>query len=414
MQEEAIIVRTKTLNRLLRIAIVAVILCISTTIGCGGGDEGTNSIGDDGTTGQDGTAQECYSEPEIMTTEDGIQFVRTPDACFEDLPGFPYEAKYVEIDGLLQGYIDEGPADADPILLLHGEPSWSYLYRKMIPVLVDGGHRVIAMDHIGMGRSDKPIDTEYYSYTGHANRLEKFIRYLDLEHITLYCQDWGSLIGLHFAGENPKWFDRIIVSDGTLPLVPPGYQPYPPVENPDELNTEIVSPFASIPPQQPPFFDVEGNQLTPGYPALDFADWMVYAMTAKSFHPAEVVEALTYFDLPSEVEAAYDAPFPSRIYMAGPRAFPSLVNDLAGVNGKAWEGLTTYEKPFLTIWASNDPGNLGSKKTQDNLIDNIPGAAGQPHVRLPEASHFIQEDQGVEVARRINDFIDANPRQDEN
>jgi haloalkane dehalogenase len=411
MQEEAIIVRTRTLNRLLWIAIFALILCVSTTIGCGGGDEGTNSIGDDGTTDQDGTAQECYSEPEIMTTEDGIQFVRTPDACFEDLPDFPYEARYVDIEGLRQGYVDEGPTDADPILLLHGQPSWSYLYRKMIPVLVEGGHRVIAMDHIGMGRSDKPIDIEYYSYAEHINRLEKFIRYLDLEHITLYCQDWGSLIGLHVAGENPEWFDRIVVSDGTLPLVPLGMQPYPPVENPEEINTDLVLPFSAIPPQQPPFFDEEGNRLIPSDQETSFADWMVYSMTAESFHPAEVVEALTYFEVPSEVEAAYDAPFPSRIFMAGPRVFPSLVNDLAGVNGKAWNGLTKYEKPFLTIWASNDPGNLGSKKTQDDLINNIPGAAGQPHVRLPEASHFIQEDQGMEVARRINDFIDANPRQ---
>lgn len=411
MQEEAIIVRTKTLNRLLCIAIFALFLCISTTIGCGGGDEGTNSIGDDGTTDQDGKVQECYSEPEIMTTEDGIQFVRTPDACFEDLPDFPYEARYVDIDGLRQGYVDEGPTDADPVLLLHGQPSWSYLYRKMIPVLVEGGHRVIAMDHIGMGRSDKPIDIEYYSYTGHINRLEKFIRYLDLEHITLYCQDWGSLIGLHVAGENPEWFDRIVVSDGTLLLVPPGMQPYPPVENPEEINTDLVLPFSAIPPQQPPFYDEEGNRLIPGYPETSFADWMVYAMTAESFHPAEVVEALTYFEVPPEVEAAYDAPFPSRIYMAGPRVFPSLVNDLAGVNGKAWKGLTKYEKPFLTIWASNDPGNLGSKETQDNLVNSIPGAAGQPHVRLPEASHFVQEDQGMEVARRIDDFIEANPRQ---
>ncbi len=188
-------------------------------------------------------------------------------------------------------------------------------------------------------------------------------------------------------------------------------QPYPPVENPEEINTDLVLPFSAIPPQQPPFYDEEGNRLIPGDPKTTFADWMVYAMTAESFHPAEVVEALTYFEVPSEVEAAYDAPFPSRIYMAGPRVFPSLVNDLSGVNGKAWQGLTAYEKPFLTIWASNDPGTLGDKATQDRLINNIPGAAGQPHVRLPEASHFIQEDQGMEVARRINDFIEANPRQ---
>lgn len=283
-------------QKVLLIAIVTLVLCVPMIVSC--------SSGDDGTTDQDGTASEDYSEPEIMTTADGVEFVRTPDARFEDLPDFPYEAQYVEIDGLRQGYIDEGPADTDPILLLHGQPSWSYLYRKMIPVLVDAGHRVIAMDHIGMGRSDKPIDIEYFSYLGHIDRLEKFIEALNLEHITLFCQDWGSLIGLYVAGENPEWFDRIVVGDGTLPVVPAGFQPYPEVENPNELNTDIEAPFAVIPPQQPPFYDDEGNLIIPADPAESFADWMVYSMTAESFHPAEVVEALTYFDLPSEEEAA--------------------------------------------------------------------------------------------------------------
>jgi len=352
---------------------------------------------------------ECDAEPIILTNEQGVRFVRTPYSCFENLPDFPYEAKYVEIDGLRQAYVDEGPADADPVLLLHGQPSWSYLYRKMIPVLVAGGNRVIAMDFLGMGRSDKPIDIEYYSYLGHIDRLEKFIQALALQNITLFCQDWGSLIGLHVAGEHPGWFARIVVGDGTLPVIPAGIQPYPPVENPDELNTEIVSPFASIPPQQFPFYDENCNLLIPSNPN-GFADWMVYAMTGASFHPAEVVESLTYFDLPAEEEAAYDAPFPSRVYMAGPRVFPSLVNELGGVNFDAWAGLTGYEKPFLTIWASNDPGNLGTCATQDRLIDNIPGATGQAHTRLLEASHFLQDDQGAEIARLMVEFIEANPR----
>jgi haloalkane dehalogenase len=390
------------LNRFLWMAIFALVLCVSTTIGCGSGGEGATNQGE--------PDMEPVSAPKIMTTADGVQFVRTPDACFEDPPDFPYEERYVEIDGLRQGYVDEGPSNADPILLLHGEPSWSFLYRKMIPVLVEGGHRVIAMDHIGMGRSDKPIDIEYYSYLGHVDRLEKFIEALNLEHITLYCQDWGSLIGLYVAGKHPEWFDRIVVSDGTLPVVPAGIQPYRPVENPEELNTDLVSPFSNIPTEQPSFYDEEGNRRSGRNPAASFQDWMVYSMTAESFHPAEVVEALTFFDVPPEVEAAYDAPFPSRIYMAGPRVFPSLVNDLTGITEDAWIDLTKYTKPFLTIWASNDPGTLGSKETQDRLISSIPGAAGQPHVRLPEASHFIQEDQGAEVARRISEFIDANPR----
>jgi hypothetical protein len=179
------------------------------------------------------------------------------------------------------------------------------------------------------------------------------------------------------------------------------------VENPDKINEDIVAPFALIPAEQPPFYDEEGNPLNPSDPFETFGLWIEYALTAASFHAAEVVEAMTYFDLPQEEEDAYDAPFPSRIYMAGPRTFPSLINGVPGVNDDAWAGLTSYEKPFLTIWASNDPGNLGSKEVQDNLINNIPGAAGQPHVRLPEASHFLQDDQGAEIAGRIVEFIEA-------
>ena len=352
------------------------------------------------------TDVDCNSEPVIRSTSDGYEFVRTPSLCFEDLEGFDYELKSVEIDGLRQGYVDEGPPNADPVLLLHGQPSWAYLYRKMIPVLVEAGHRVIAMDHIGMGSSDKPIDIEYYSYLGHVDRLEKFIVALRLESITLFAQDWGSLIGLKVAGENPGWFARIVIGDGMLPVFPEGLEPYPRVENPDEIDPDLQAPFSAIPPQQPPFYDGCDRIVETGN---FFGSWMEYAMKAASFHAAEVVEAMTYYDVPSEEEAAYDAPFPSRIYMAGPRTFPSLVNELGGQTQEAWAGLRRYERPFLTIWASNDPGNLGSCEVQQNLIDNIPGAEGQPHVRLPESSHFLQDDQGAEIARRIVELIDRTP-----
>jgi haloalkane dehalogenase len=353
----------------------------------------------------------CDSPPLIRTTADGVRFLRTPESCFKDLPGFPYKARYMEIQGLRQAYVDEGPVDGEPVLLLHGQPSWSYLYRKMIPALVAAGHRVIAMDHLGMGRSDKPMEIEDYSYLGHIHRLERFIRSLDLKNITLFCQDWGSLIGLHVAGTHPDWFARIVVGNGTLPVIPAGLQPYPAVENPNEVNDDLSSIFSFIPDEQPPFYDEQGNRLLLRDPAGFFGQWMVYAMTAAAFHPAEVLEAMTYFALPVEVEAAYDAPFPSRVYMAGPRVFPSLVNELPGVNEEAWIGLGGYEKPFLTIWASNDPGNLGGREVQNQLIDHIPGAAGQPHTRLPAASHFLQEDQGEEIARRIVEFMVANPLQ---
>ncbi len=375
---------------------IRLVTCAALAIAVGCSDDGDDIVGE--------TMTACDAEPVIMTTQAGVDFVRTPDSCFESLPDWPYEPQYVELDGLRQAYVDEGPADGQVVLLLHGQPSWSYLYRKMIPVLARAGLRVIAMDHLGMGRSDKPIDIASYSYLGHNDRLERFIEALELGDITLFAQDWGSLIGLRVAGLNPGWFARIAIGDGMLPVIPAGIQPYPPVENPDEI-VNIEPLFGLMPAQQVPFYDgcEPIGEPDEGY----FGDWMIYAMKAESFHASEVVEAMTWFDLPADEEAAYDAPFPSRIYMAGPRVFPSLVNELPGVTEQAWEALTSFAKPFVTIWASNDPGNLGQCSVQDNLICSIPGAEGQPHTRLPEASHFLQDDQGAEIGARLVDFIQS-------
>lgn len=343
-------------------------------------------------------APSCDARPSIKTTGDGVEFVRTPGSCFDDLPGWPYKSRHVVIDGLRQAYVDEGRADGDVVLLLHGQPSWSYLYRKMIPELVDAGYRVIAMDHLGMGRSDKPIDIESFSYLGHFDRLKRFIDELRLTGINLFVQDWGSLIGLRVAGLHPGRFATIAVGNGALPVIPAGIQPFPSVENPDQL-TDLPAPYAAIPPQQPPFYDGCTPILAP--PSGYFADWMAHAMTARSFRASETVEALTWFDVPASQQTAYDAPFPSRTYMAGARVFPSLVNEVPGTNARAWAGLTAFNKPFLTIWASNDPGQLGSCQAQQVFIDSVPGAAGQPHTRLPEASHFLQDDQGEQIAQRL-------------
>jgi len=347
--------------------------------------------------------ESCTAEPTIRTTAAGVPFVRTPDACFAALADFPWEPKYVEIDGLRQAYVDEGPSDAAPVLLLHGQPTWSYLYRKMIPVLVARGHRVIAMDHLGMGRSDKPTEIASYTYLGHSDRLARFIEELGLSNVTLFVQDWGSLIGLRVAGEHPEWFARIAVGDGTLPVLPAGFQVIPPIADPDTPDPSLVLPFADIPARQEPFYDACGNPLA----ALpnEFGPWAVYSMRGASFHPAEVLEALTWFPLEPSAAAAYDAPFPRREYMAGVRTFPSLVNQVAGRNDRAWAGLKSFSRPFVTIWASNDPGNLGRFSAQQNLIDNVPGAAGQPHVRLAEASHFLQDDQGAKIAALLDDWM---------
>ena len=345
-----------------------------------------------------------------MTTSDGVEFVRTPDSCFADLPDWPYAPRYVELDGLNQAYVDEGPADGEIVLLLHGQPSWSYLYRKMIPGLTDAGFRVIAMDHLGMGRSDKPTDIEYYSYLRHSDRLERFIEALDLRDITVFVQDWGSLVGLRIAGLNIDRFARIAIGNGDLPVVAADESQDLGIEDPEQVE-DLPFPYANIPPQQTPFYDgcellVEEVGLafgTGGFPV-----WAEYAMKGASFRPGEVLEALTWFDLPDDEEAAYDAPHPSRIYLAGPRTFPSLVEDLSGLNEDAWAALSTFPRPLVTIWGTNDPGNLGRCETQDRYICTVPGAAGQPHARLPGAAHFLQDDQGVEIANRLVAFMQGD------
>jgi haloalkane dehalogenase len=347
---------------------------------------------------------------DIMTTEAGVEFVRTPDACFENLPDWPYEPQYVEIDGLRQAYVDVGPVDAEEtILLLHGQPSWSYLYRKMIPVLADAGHRVIAMDHLGMGRSDKPTDPDYYTFQDHAYRLETLIQALELDQaqLTIFVQDWGSLIGLQVVGTHPDWFDRVVVGNGFLPTFDEGTIPFELPSFPLLSRYLFYRNITIIPEQQPNFYDDQGNLLddTGDF----FGVWIDYARNDKRFQASQILEAMTYFDLSEEELAAYDAPFPSRVFMGGPRAFPGLANQLPGVTDSAWESLGEFDKPFLTIWGGNDPGNLGRPEVQQDLIDHIPGTEGWDHVRLPEASHFLQDDQGKEIGRRIVDFIKATP-----
>lgn len=348
----------------------------------------------------------CLAELEVLTTNSGVEFVRTPDACFENLPDWDYEPQYLDIDGLRQAYYDVGPADADPILLLHGQPSWSYLYRYMIPVLVEGGHRVIAMDHLGMGRSDKPIDIAYHSYENHIYRLETLIQELELDNLTVFAQDWGSVMALYLAGINPDLFDRMVIGNGGLPIVEE-IAPLP--DDIEASNAAFNQILTFIPPNQPPFFDAQGNSLLPTNGGVEggFGQWIAYAMYYEDFQPSMMLEALTYGALTPEEIAAYDAPFPSPITMAGPRSFPSLLNTLVGVLEPAHEGLLSYDKPFLTIFGLNEPADV--RPAQDGMINTIPGAADQPHYLFPDASHFLQDDKGAEIAEMVNQFIIDNP-----
>lgn len=297
-----------------------------------------------------------------------MKFVRTPDSRFEHLPGYGFAPQYIDIDGLRMHYVDEGPADALPVLLLHGEPSWSYLYRHMIPPLAAAGHRVIAPDLIGFGRSDKPVRKRDYSYAGHVDWMRQFVEALDLSGITLFCQDWGSLIGLRVAAENEARFARIMLGNGGLPT---GDQPMPKA----------------------------------------FLAWRKFAQYSPYFPVGRLIQKATTTDLSDEVVAAYDAPFPSSRFKAGARAFPLLVpitpdDPASAANRAAWDVFSKWEKPFLTCFSDRDPITRGGDKP---WRERVPGAAGQAHVTIKKAGHFLQEDKGQELAELVIRFIANNP-----
>ena len=289
-----------------------------------------------------------------------MKVLRTPDERFRDLPGYPFAPHYVELSqGLRVHAVDEGPRDGAPVLLLHGEPSWSYLYRKMVPPLAAAGLRAVAPDLVGFGRSDKPAALEDYSYQRHVAWMAEWLERMDLRGVTLVCQDWGSLIGLRLAAEHPERFARIVVANGYLPTARQGV------------------PFA-------------------------FHLWRAFATWSPVFPVGRIVATGCVRKLPPEVAAAYDAPFPSRAYQAGARAFPALVptredDPAVPANRAAWDALGRWEKPFLTLFGKNDP-ILG--RADVPLQRQVPGAKGQPHERF-WGGHFVQEDRGDHLAERI-------------
>ena len=301
-----------------------------------------------------------------------MDIVRTPDERFANLPDFDYQPHYAEIpsqDGstLRIAWLDEGPADADPVLLLHGEPSWSFLYRTMIPVLVDAGHRVVAPDLIGFGRSDKPVDRAAHTYARHVEWIRSLIAdHLDLQRITLVCQDWGGLIGLRLAAEHPERFARIVAANTGLPT---GDQPMP----------EIWHQFREV------------------------------IQTAPTIDVGRFVQAGCRRPMSDKVRAGYDAPFPDPTFEAGPRAMPGLVpitpdDPAADANRAAWAVLAQSSMPFLVAFSDGDPITSGMAPI---LKQVMPGAQGREHPTIADAGHFLQEDAGPELAAQVNDFIAA-------
>ena len=307
-----------------------------------------------------------------------MQILRTPDEQFRDLPGYPFEPSYVEIDAgdgsddrLRVHYVDETGADGnesgETVLLMHGEPSWSYLYRHMIPVLTAAGHRCIAPDLIGFGRSDKPTPRDEYTYQRHVDWMrDALFDQLDLTGLTFVGQDWGGLIGLRLLAEHPNRFARAVAANTFLPT---------------------------------------GDR----DPGEAFKAWRDYSQTVPELHVGGIIKGGCQTKLSDEVIAAYDAPFPDDSYKEGARQFPLLVpaspdDPAAEPNRKAWESLQKLDKPFLCAFSDKDPITAGADRVLKQLI---PGAADQPHTTIEGGGHFLQEDRGVELATVVNAFIAA-------
>jgi haloalkane dehalogenase len=289
-----------------------------------------------------------------------VRYVRTPDERFAGLPGWPYAPRYVDVDEMRMHHVDEGPRDAPPVLMLHGEPTWGFLYRKMIPVLTAAGYRAVVPDLPGFGRSDKPVLRETYTYVRLVSWVASWLAQVDLHDVTVVCQDWGALVGLRLVAEQPERFSRVVVANGALPT---------------------------------------GGEVVPAV----FRAWQAFARRSPVFPVSWVVRAGTRTRLPRAVSAAYDAPFPTAAHRVGARTLPSLVptepDDPAGAdNRRAWEALRGWERPFLTAFSDGDPITRGLDR---RFQREIPGAAGQPHTTIAGAGHFLQEDRGEELARLI-------------
>jgi haloalkane dehalogenase len=301
-----------------------------------------------------------------------MQTLRTPDDRFEGLPGFDFAPHYADVadgDGgeLRVHYLQEGDPDAPVVLLMHGEPSWSYLYRTMIPVLVGSGLRIVAPDLVGFGRSDKPAERADYTFARHVAWMRELLfDRLDLRQVTLVGQDWGGLIGLRLVGEHPGRFARVVAANTFLPT---------------------------------------GDRS----PGEAFFAWQKFSQEVEVFPAGGIVKGGCVKDVPDDVRAAYDAPFPDEDYKAGARAFPMLVpsrpDDPAhDDNVAAWVGLAAFDRPFLCAFSDGDPITKGADR---ELKTRIPGARGQPHTTIVGGGHFLQEDCGEELAKVVADFVAA-------
>ena len=336
-----------------------------------------------------------------------MKTLRTPDPCFENLPGYSFQPNYTDVpdgDGgtLRIHHVDEGPKDGPVVLCMHGQPTWSYLYRHMIPVLVEGGLRVIAPDLVGFGRSDKPAARENYTYQRQVDWLTHWLVKNDLQHATFFGQDWGGLIGLRMVAENPDRFDRVVISNTGLPVA---------VDVPDEVIEEYRRFRKEAPtPTLPEMMGAIGGQGEEHF-SLRFAYWQKWCWETENL-PVEVpvIGSIRGRQLTPEEVAAYKAPFPDPSYLMGPRAMPSQVPVMPDdpsieANLRAWRVFGQWEKPFLTAFGDSDPVSAGMEKTFTGVV---PGAKGLDHAMIKGGGHFIQEDCGEQMAELIIDFVKSN------
>jgi len=293
-----------------------------------------------------------------------MKILRTPDSQFDNLPDYDFTPNYVTVgDGLRLHYVDEGPKFGRTVIMMHGEPSWSYLYRHMIKAVSAAGFRVLAPDLIGFGRSDKPSEMSDYTYTSHVGWMQDWLTQMDVSGATLFCQDWGGLIGLRLVTANPDVFAGVIAANTFLPT---------------------------------------GE----AKPSEVFENWKVFSQTVPEFPAGGIIRGATVKPLGEGVEAAYDAPFPDESYKAGARIFPSIVPsspdmDGAADNKAAWKVLGAWDKPFLTCFSDQDPITKGGDVFFQKAV---PGCAGQPHQTLKGGGHFLQEDLPDELGQIIIEF----------
>lgn len=284
--------------------------------------------------------------------------------------------------------MDEGHRDAPPILLMHGEPSWSYLYRKMIPPLVEAGFRAIAPDLLGFGKSDKPANTRDYSYQKHVDLMIQLVKHLNLQNITLFGQDWGGLIGFRILGDQPDRFVRVVAANTGFPSA-------------RGIKAIIGYPLFKLRIRRLGKVTAEQLQKNP-----NLMTWVAYSQTVPELPIGELIQNSTLTNLSPAVVKAYDAPFPDASYKAGARIFPYLVQSQLSENRKVWDNvLTKWKKPFLTAFSDKDPITRGGERYFQKMI---PGAQNRQHITIKGAGHFLQEDKGEELVQAILDFISSD------